>query len=84
MADGRKNEIRVERNLRTITKKGVCVDGRYYYSRGMEMYIGCIGEIEISPTNDGKLFFRVEELQFELIPNERTCDLVGKHFPVNQ
>ena len=68
--------------VRTITKKGICIEGRYYYFEGMGILTGCTGVV-VPPTDDGKLFFRLEHGQFELMPVE-SCKFVGEHFPVNQ
>lgn len=70
--------------VRTMTKKGICIEGRYYYFKGMAMWTGSVGVVVVSPTDDGKLFFRLEKGQFELMPVERPSELVGKHFPVDQ
>lgn len=69
--------------VRTITKKGICIEGRYYYFEGMGILTGCTGVV-VPPTGDGKLFFKLEHGQFELMPVKRPSELVGKHFPVNQ
>jgi len=83
MADGGKDGSVFEQCARPITKKGVCIEGRYYYFEGMAKFTGCFGAVGVSPTDDGKLFFRLEEGQFELMPIEPR-KLVGEYFPVNQ